>query len=106
MSKRKFSVGEFVCAVNYEEKWFFYIYDYIADTNYPYCLVSLDGRFYTAIAKHLKPIDSLNGFLNRALLSLSNRKVSLLVYVKKLQADSSVRSYPLSWSLDLRVRHD
>lgn len=107
MGKRKFSVGEFVCAVNYEEQCFYYVYNYRSDAKYPYCLFSLSGRLYKAQAKHLKPMSKLNVLLNKVLPSLSSSKISFSTRAAALQKeDIGYRGPPLDWGLDLRVRHD
>ena len=106
MGKPRFSIGEFVCAVNHESSTLFYIYDYRPGKPFPYCIISMKKQqVYTAKARNLKVITNI---LNLITISLQNNGNSLRSVKNfrsaRLRGDWIHFGHPLDWTLDLRTR--
>jgi len=101
MSKPRFFIGEFVCAVNHESSTLFYIYDYRAGNNHPYRIVSIKRqRRYTAKARDLRAISNI---INLITTFLQNSNSTIKIIRNSRSNDRYIPDpYPLSWTLDLR----
>jgi len=111
MSKPRFSIGEFVYAVNHESSTLFYIYDYRAGKAYPYNIISIKRRrVYTARARELRAIINIINLITIILNDSSNftKTIKRLRSTRLKNRYMLPSGYPLSWTLDLRnkeIRH-
>jgi hypothetical protein len=106
MSKPRFSIGEFVCAVNHESSTLFYIYDYLTGSTHPYSIISIKrATTYVAKAKDLRAITNIINMVTISLKSKGNNtdviKYSRNLRSTRLEGYPMIGNYPLGWTLDL-----
>ena len=100
MGKRKFNIGEFVWSNSNSTKHLLYIYNYRSDFYQPYQLVGERCNYYTANARQLRPINTLDNLMN-SLLRIRpltrERFVREIVLVNSKKYPPSHAIIPLNW---------
>lgn len=101
MSKPRFSIGEFVCAVKHESHTLFYIYEYRTGNTHPYNIISVRNlQLHTARARDLRTISNIINIITILLQGDTN----FLEAVKRIRLNDTRlhASYPLGWTFNLR----